>query len=97
MPHMAAMNKEYNMTEDNNRMGPMGLLSAKPKPYTAPNGNVIGFFGLLAIVFITLKLTNVINWSWWWVTAPLWGPFVALLGFAAVVFIVALISVMIKK
>lgn len=35
----------------------------------------IGFFGLLGIVFITLKLTGVIDWSWWWVTAPLWvGP-----------------------
>ena len=22
--------------------------------------------------FITLKLTKVINWNWWWVTAPLW-------------------------
>lgn len=80
MPHMAAMNKEYNMSENNN---------------TQSGG--IGFLGLLAIVFITLKLTNVINWSWWWVTAPLWGPFVALLGFGVVVFIVALISVLIKK
>ena len=33
----------------------------------------IGFFGLLGIVFITLKLTGFIDWSWWWVTAPLWG------------------------
>ena len=31
----------------------------------------IGFVGLLTIVFITLKLTNVINWSWWWVMSPL--------------------------
>ncbi len=29
--------------------------------------------GLLGIVFITLKLCGVINWSWWWVTAPFWG------------------------
>lgn len=36
----------------------------------------IGFFGLLAIVFITLKLCHVINWSWWWVLAPIWGPVV---------------------
>lgn len=57
----------------------------------------IGFFGLLAIVFITLKLTNVINWSWWWVTAPLWGPVVFALGFAVVVFVIALISVLLKK
>lgn len=27
----------------------------------------IGFVGLLTIVFITLKLTKVIDWSWWWV------------------------------
>lgn len=34
----------------------------------------ISFLGLLAIVFITLKLCNVITWSWWWVTAPIWIP-----------------------
>jgi membrane protein YdbS with pleckstrin-like domain len=32
----------------------------------------IGFSGILFIVFLILKLTNVISWSWWWVTAPLW-------------------------
>jgi hypothetical protein len=57
----------------------------------------IGFFGLLAIVFITLKLTNVINWSWWWVTAPLWGPVVAFLGFGAVVLIIVVIAAVFKK
>lgn len=35
----------------------------------------IGFLGLLTIVFITLKLTNVIYWSWLWVLAPMWIPF----------------------
>ena len=39
----------------------------------------IGFLGLLAIVFITLKLTGNIDWSWWWITAPLWGGFAVLL------------------
>lgn len=34
----------------------------------------IGFTGLLAIAFIVLKLTKVINWSWWWVVSPLWLP-----------------------
>lgn len=33
----------------------------------------IGFLGMLAILFIALKLTGFIGWSWWWVTAPLWG------------------------
>lgn len=32
----------------------------------------IGFSGILTIVFIILKLTNVINWSWFWVLSPLW-------------------------
>lgn len=32
----------------------------------------IGFAGLLTIVFITLKLTGYIDWSWWWVLSPLW-------------------------
>jgi len=31
--------------------------------------------GILFLVFLVLKLTSVINWSWWWVTAPLWIPF----------------------
>lgn len=29
---------------------------------------------LLGIAFIVLKLTNYINWSWWWVLAPIWIP-----------------------
>jgi len=36
--------------------------------------NGIGLFGILGIVFIVLKLTDNIDWSWWWVTAPFWGP-----------------------
>ena len=41
-----------------------------------------GFFNLLFLVFLVLKLTKVIDWSWWWITAPLWGPIAALLGLA---------------
>lgn len=33
----------------------------------------VGLFGLLGIVFIVLKLTGVIDWSWWLVTMPLWA------------------------
>lgn len=42
-------------------------------------GGGIGFMGLLTIVFIVLKLTGVINWSWLWVLAPLWIPW-AIIG-----------------
>jgi hypothetical protein len=31
----------------------------------------IGFVGLLTILFIALKLTKVIGWSWWWVLSPI--------------------------
>ena len=43
----------------------------------------IGFGGILFIVFLILKLTNVIAWSWWWVTSPLWIP----IAIAIVIFI----------
>lgn len=33
----------------------------------------IGFCGILFFIFLFLKLTHFIDWSWWWVTAPLWG------------------------
>lgn len=51
----------------------------------------IGFTGLLAIVFIVLKLCNVIDWSWWWVTAPIWIPVaiaIAILVFVGLVLVV---------
>jgi hypothetical protein len=35
----------------------------------------IGFFGLLTIAFIVLKLCSVINWSWFWVLSPTLIPF----------------------
>lgn len=33
----------------------------------------IGIVGLLGVLFVALKLTGYIDWSWWWVTAPFWG------------------------
>ena len=48
------------------------------------NGNGgIGFVGLLTIVFITLRLTHIIAWSWWWVLSPLWIS-IALIGIIAI-------------
>ena len=38
---------------------------------TTVNGGV-GFTGLLTIVFIVLKLLDVISWSWVWVLSPIW-------------------------
>jgi hypothetical protein len=36
------------------------------------SGVRIGFTGLLLLIFITLKLTKTIDWSWWWVLSPIW-------------------------
>lgn len=43
------------------------------------SGGGIGFFGLLAIVFIVLKLLGVIQWSWVWVLSPIWIPLIIII------------------
>lgn len=50
----------------------------------------VGFLGLMFLILMTLKLTDYIDWSWWWVTAPLWGGF-------ALIFIVITIVVFVKN
>lgn len=37
-------------------------------------GGGTSLFTLLTVLFIGLKLTGYIDWSWWWVLAPAWGP-----------------------
>ncbi len=38
---------------------------------------------LLGVAFVVLRLCGVIDWSWWWVTAPFWGPIAFLLTVVA--------------
>ena len=52
----------------------------------------IGFSGLLAVAFIVLKLMKVIDWSWWWVLAPLWIPVAIYLFILFVIFVVAVVK-----
>jgi len=47
-------------------------------------GAGIGFCTVLFLVFLVLKLCEVITWSWWWVSIPLWGPWV-LIAFGLIV------------
>jgi hypothetical protein len=60
----------------------------------------IGLMGLLFILFLALKLLNVTvvaTWSWWWITAPLWGPTALVLGILAIIGMgVAVIAVVAK-
>ena len=47
--------------------------------------------GILGLIFITLKLTGYITWSWLWVLSPFWIPFAILSVIFLIVFIVGMI------
>lgn len=47
----------------------------------------IGFMQALFLLFLGLKLTHVIDWSWWWVTAPLWIPIAVVLFLLGLIYI----------
>jgi membrane protein YdbS with pleckstrin-like domain len=52
------------------------------------------FCSTLFIVFLILKLTKTINWTWWWITSPLWihwGIFLLILTFIASLYIFEII------
>ena len=51
----------------------------------------IGLTGVLFVVFLVLKLTGNIDWSWWWVTSPLWIPIALLLSIFIVVLLVVIL------
>lgn len=49
------------------------------------------FCEVLFIIFLILKLTHTIDWSWWWITAPLWIGFVVWLFFIVIGIICAIL------
>lgn len=68
-------------------MGSIPVLVVKMRIYkdedmadnTAATTSGITFHGLLTILFIGLKLTHYVEWSWWLVLAPSWAPLVIML------------------
>ena len=48
--------------------------------------------GILGLIFITLKLTGYITWSWLWVLSPFWIP----LAIAAVIFLIVFVFALIR-
>lgn len=56
------------------------------KDTTSSNSGGIGFVGALTILFIGLKLTGHIGWSWWWVLSPVWVSALTFVGILAIVF-----------
>ena len=56
------------------------------------SGGGIGILGLLFVLFVGLKLGGIITWSWWWVTAPLWGSIVLALAILIPLAILAVVA-----
>lgn len=50
--------------------------------------------GPVFLIFLILKLTGLVDWSWWTVTSPLWLPFAVVLAVAAVVSVVTFFGVL---
>lgn len=47
----------------------------------------VGFLGLLTILFIGLKLTGYIGWSWLWVLSPMWIPIALLVVISFIIWL----------
>jgi len=62
------------------------------KEKSSSSSSGIGFAGLLTIVFITLKLLDKIDWSWWWVLSPIWISTACVLGVLVIAFIIFLVK-----
>ncbi len=48
----------------------------------------VGFAGLLTVLFVGLKLTGNINWSWWWVLSPVWITTIIVIVLLVIAFLV---------
>lgn len=57
---------------------------------SSTNSGGVGVGTLLTIVFVVLKLTGNIDWSWWWVLSPLWISFAIII--AVLLIVLGLIS-----
>jgi len=53
--------------------------------------------GVLLVMFIVLKLTHTINWSWWWVLSPLWMPIAMVAALTLLTALVVLIMEAFKR
>jgi uncharacterized membrane protein YtjA (UPF0391 family) len=54
------------------------------------SSNGMGLASVLFVVFLVLKLTGNIDWSWWWVTTPLWGGIALVILVILIIFLISL-------
>lgn len=70
---------------------------ANTEQVTNVSVNAFPFASVLTIVFIVLKLTGFINWSWWWVLSPIWISILVFIAFLALFLVVAFIVVLFQQ
>ena len=51
---------------------------------------------ILFLIFLVLKLTDNIDWSWWWVTSPLWIPILFVLALGGIGIVIVILSVILS-
>lgn len=51
----------------------------------------VSFSTLLVIIFLILKLTNNIDWSWWWIFSPYWIPVISFISIMIITVFISLI------
>ena len=69
------------------QVGKDGAVSMNEKKTAGKGG--MGFVGVLTLIFIVLKLTGNINWSWLWVLSPIWICALLLLALFGAIFVAA--------
>jgi len=69
---------------------------SKPMSSSSSSSSGISFTGALTVLFIGLKLTHVINWSWWWVLSPIWISFLITIAFLIILLIAAIVAGLFK-
>lgn len=57
----------------------------------------LNFLEALFLLFLGLKLGNVIDWSWWWVFAPIWIPIVLVVAIIGIMAITVMIGAVVAK
>jgi len=72
---------------------PLFLLSEIMSSSSSSSSSGIGLSGLLTVLFVGLKLTNVIAWPWIWVLSPIWISFLLV----TIIIILALIATALLK
>lgn len=53
------------------------------------NQGSVSLMGITFLIFLVLKLTGLINWSWWLVTLPLWGGIVLWMAVFLIFFLIS--------